>query len=227
MAYLSPAASRTQGIYFDYMADQFHTRFSFIDGANGANSPWSNYDTEYAFSGRFEFLAQGTWEQFADFTSPQGSEQGMLFGIGALSQTAEYGTTANNEMQIFVVSADASLEFDGWNLFGSFTWNSWDDDALNDMDWYGFVFQGGYYFTETLEGFARYEYNDFDTTGVEDLSLLTVGVNAYYTENVKMTADVGYGLDTVSNATDITGWRNDTGTEDGQFVFRTQLQLIF
>ena len=227
VAYGSPAASRTQGIVLDYEADQFHFMGSYNDGANAANGVWSGYDTEWAFSARGEFLFSGNWDQFNDFTSPRGSEQGIMAGVGAHYQSAEFGTLAANELEVMVLTGDVSFEFDGANIFGAIVYTNTDNNAGTDTDVYGVVIQGGYYFNDEWEGFLRWEWNDFDMTGVDELNLITIGVNGYYSPNVKMTTDIGYGLDSVYSASDITGWQSDSGDEDGQFVFRTQLQLVF
>jgi hypothetical protein len=227
VAYLSPAASRAQGFAVDYRGDQFHFIGSFNDGAATANTPWNTEDTEWSFTARGEMLLSGSWDQFEDFTSPQGSEQAILIGAAAHYQKAEFGTTTNNELEVLVLSGDVSMEFDGWNLFGAVVWTNFDDDAAIDRDQFGIVAQGGYYFTEDLEGFARFEWNDYDIDGVDELMLLTLGVNSYYNENVKSTLDFGYAFDQASTVNTITGWRSDTADEDGQFVVRAQLQLLF
>ena len=216
---------RVQGIAVDFSNDTFHFVGSFNDGAHSANSPWSVEDTEWSLSARVELLLNGTWDQFKDFTSPRGSEQGFLIGGGIHYQSFEYGTSLTlDQLDLLILTGDISWEGDGFNLFASI--NYLDIDTI-DSNPLGFTAQGGYYFSDTVEGFARYEWNDFDAVGVEDWSLLTLGINAYYNANVKTTLDIGYAFDAVPVAFDITGWRPDTVDEDGQFVFRTQMQLTF
>ncbi|MBT8484692.1 MAG: hypothetical protein HKO59_05155 [Phycisphaerales bacterium] len=226
VSYLSNGG-RTQGIMFDYGSDQFHFMGSWNDGAAGANTPWSTFDTEYAITARIEALLSGNWDQFTTFTSPMGSEQGVMVGGGIHYQKGEYGTVAGPETETTIVTGDVSFEFDGANIFASVNYTDTDTGAATDPSPLGFVVQGGYYFTDTIEGYLRYEYNDPDATAVEDLSLITVGFNAYYTDNVKFSADFGYGLEAVTGSSDITGWRDDVGTDDGQWVIRTQMQLVF
>ena len=174
--------------------------------------------------------------EFDDFTSKQGSEQGIMAGVGVHYDRTEFGTPAPNELETISVTGDVSFEMDGWNVFTSVSWTSFDNDATGaasiDFDSVGFVVQGGYYFTEKLEGFARYELNDFDDFGitgasVDDLSILTFGVNHYYNDNVKATADIGFAFDAVPVAADITGTRVDMAGDDGQFILRSQLTLTF
>jgi hypothetical protein len=243
---------RTQGVMFDYEADQWRMSAAMTDGSeygsfiggmpafigtDGQNSAALDYDTEWAFAARAEILFSGNWDQFDDFTSPQGSEQGIMAGIGLSGQSDEYGTsTVDNEYMIYILSADVSLEFDGWNLFGSFSYGDIDNDASGaagvDFNPMGIVVQGGFYFTETLEGFARYEFNDWDDFGdssadVDDMNWFTVGVNNYYNANIKSSLDVGYGIDGVLFSDPRTGQRTDQQAEDGQFVLRAQMQVTF
>jgi hypothetical protein len=227
VAYLSPAASRTQGVAVDYKADQWHFTVAYVDGAGTANTAALAEDTEFALAGRAEFLFQGNWDQFSDFSSAPGSETGILAGFGGHYQIAEYGTPTADELEVIVLTGDVSVEGDGWNVFGALIYQMLDDDATIDVDTFGFVVQGGMFFTDSLEGFARYEWFDFDTSGVDELSIITVGVNHYYGNNVKATVDVGFATDTVSGSTAVTGFTDDIGTNDGQIVIRSQLQLTF
>ncbi len=77
---------------------------------------------------------------------------------------------------------------------------------------------------------GRYEWSDFDSPGVADLSVVTVGVVRYYNGNLlRWTTDVGVGLNPVDPAfaSPRLGWRADAPGEDGQVVVRSQLQLLF
>jgi hypothetical protein len=231
---------RTQGVKVGYMGDQFRVAGSYNDGfedfvvggPEGLNTSWNTEDTEYSFTGRAEVMLSGNWDQFDDFTSPQGSEQGLLLGGGVHYQKDEFGTPTDDELEILMLTGDVSAEFDGANLHGSLNWGNFDNDDDTDFSSLGFVVQGGIYFTETWEGFVRYEWNDFDDFGiaggdVDDVSILTFGVNAYYSSNVKMTTDLGWAFDALPVGSDLTGTRTDLTGEDGQVLIRTQLQLTF
>jgi hypothetical protein len=87
------------------------------------------------------------------------------------------------------------------------------------------------YFTEKLEGYARVEWgwvsSNFD---FPDLWVLTLGGNYYFDgQDIKLSADIGFGFTQVSSAWDsnIAGWRLDSPGAEPQIVFRTQLQLLF
>ncbi|MHC4275270.1 MAG: hypothetical protein ACYSUR_16605, partial [Planctomycetota bacterium] len=94
----------------------------------------------------------------------------------------------------------------------------------------GVVVQGGYYLTDKWEGYARYEWGDNDLPGTDDLSVVTAGANYYiHGDTVKWTTDIGVALDRVAATwrSGDAGWRGDSPDEDGQVVFRSQLQLLF
>lgn len=227
--------NRVQGVQAGYEGDTFRFNASFNDGDNSSNTAALTYDTEYAFAGRAEFLFSGTWDQFRDHTSPRGGETGVMAGVAANYQSDEYGTAASGEVTRIGITGDISIEGDGWNAFAAAIWESRDDDIADDTNPFGFVVQGGIYFTDDLEGYARYEYGDLDVDGAEELSIITVGVNKYFAGNsMKWSTDIGFALNGVDalwggggGSLAGTGWRSDVADEDGQFVFRSQIQLLF
>jgi hypothetical protein len=212
------------GIQASWEGDQFRVKAMLSDGANSGNTAWSAYDTEFAATGRVEWMAMGNWKQFEDFTSPQGSETGVLVGAAIHYQQGEFGT-AVDEGSNTTLTADVSAEFNGFNLFGAIMWADAEDADNNP---FGIVIQGGWYFNESWEIFGRYEWTDFDTALAEDISLITVGVNKYFSgHNAKWTTDLGFSLESVAGSNDLTGIRSDFGDEDGQLIFRTQWQILF
>ncbi|MHC4416569.1 MAG: porin [Planctomycetota bacterium] len=227
----------TDGIAFDYLGDQFHFIGSYNDGANTGQSTWSTADTDFAFTVRGEWMAMGTWDQFMDFTSPSGEETGLLIGGALHYQSLEDDPgTGLADIETVTMTVDASYEFGGGNLFGAFIYNTVDLPAgFSDADQTGLVLQGGYYLTDNWEGFLRYEYSDFDITGIDDINIVTLGVNRYFAgHNAKWTTDIGIGFDPVigvsavaGGASPITGYRADARDEDSQVVIRTQLQIVF
>jgi hypothetical protein len=224
-----------QGIMVHYSGDQFRIGASFNDGIKTANTPWFVEDTEYSFTGRGEILFSGSWSQFDDFTSWKSEDTGFLLGVAAHYQDGEYGT-ASVETKVLELTADASVEFGGANLYGAFVWTDLDSEAGGvEANPWGALIQGGVFLNDQWEVFGRFEYGDDDDvsgTDSDDLVLLTVGVNDYISgHDLKWSTDVGYAFDGVvsfwgnSDAFQ-SGWRS-SGEEDDQFVFRTQLQLLF
>jgi hypothetical protein len=227
-------AGRTQGVAMDYLGEQFHFTGALLqDGANADNGAWINYDVEWAMGARVEVLFQGTWDQFTDFTSWKGEETGFMMGAALHYQSQEYGTSHNNELEVAQATIDASVEFGGANLFGAIVYSNLDNDANIDADQYGIVIQGGFFLDDNWELFGRYEWSDLDMQFADDISIFTVGVNRYWAKHgLKWTTDIGYGIESVYSTQAITGWRadgidEDLNNEDGQVVFRTQMQLTF
>jgi hypothetical protein len=94
-------ARRTQGVALAYGGDTVRATFAYTDGhpaSGGYNSPWSTYDTEWSFTARGELLLSGSWDQFTDFTSAPGSEQGIMLGGAVHYQVAEFGTPDPDEL---------------------------------------------------------------------------------------------------------------------------------
>ncbi|MHC4129212.1 MAG: porin [Planctomycetota bacterium] len=205
-----------------------------LTGSNPVNSPWNGANSEWAFAARYEQLVAGRWDQFTQFTSPPGDPFGLMWGIAGHVQRSEYTglpSLGRNEEYWFGLAGDVSAEFGGANLFGSIVYQYIDDPSFGIFNVYGVVVQGGTYFTEKLEAFARFEYGHVDSDfDFEDLWLLTVGANYYIDgQDLKLSADVGFGLNEVSAAwdSDLAGWRLDGPGSDPQVVFRTQFQLLF
>jgi hypothetical protein len=219
------------GFQYGYTADQWRVMVAVHDGPNSGTTSWAAFDTEFALGGRFEYLAMGSWDQFVDFTSPQGSDQGLLIGGAAEFSKVESGTgAAIGGDELLKLTIDASYEADGWNLYGAFIYT--DVEVLgvstNPM---AFIVQGGFYVAPEWEIFARYEYSDNDGTFAPPLDdeqgIITGGVTRYFAgHNAKWTTDIGFGMDTIAPGNALTGWRSDLN-DDGQFVFRTQFQILF
>ena len=224
---------RTDGIFVEYEGKQLHFVGSFNNGMNdafyngtvstGGTSPLVATTADFAVSTRIEWLFEGDWERFDGFTSPQGEDLALMIGGAAHVQSG------NDNIDLLILTLDFSAQFDGAHLFGSFIAARADrpGDNVSPM---GFVVQGGYYFTEDWEVFARYEWGDTDTLEPSNIQILTVGATNYISGyNVKWTTDIGYGLDPIPLDVPITNWRDDAGGNgnNGQVVIRSQLQLAF
>lgn len=231
-------AGRTQGAALDYRGEQFHLTMGYTDGhpaSGGFNHTALSLDTEYSLTARLEGLFAGTWDQFNEYASWPGEDFGMLFGGAVHYQQAEYGTTDDN-LEVLQWTLDASAKFGGANLFAYVVGRHLDDNVMLERDQYGIVIQGGFFLTDDVDIFARYEWGD-DDTGAEDLSVITAGVNWYFAKHrLKWTNDIGYGLNEVSETWgdgflglggSIAGWRTDSPGSHGQIVIRSQMQLLF
>jgi hypothetical protein len=228
---------RVQGVEYSYTGDQFRVLVAYSDGfgpggAGSDNTPWQTEDTEWgALTGRVEWMAMGSdWKAFDDFQGWKGGESVLLLGGAAHYQEGEFGTITPGETEFFGLTGDVTYKADGFGLYGAAVYRSLDNDLGLDVDQFGFLIQGSYFLQDDWEIFARYEWADADTDGVEDLSVATAGVNRYWKKHdLKWQADVGFGFNEVASiwSTSSAGWRTDPTDDDGQIVFRTQVQLLF
>ncbi len=214
----------------------FHAPFW---GAFDPIPPWSalERDTLYSVTMRHEWKILGDWEQFNQFTSPPGSERGIMIGLAGHRQNTEvdfpFSIGGLPEGEFWGVTGDLTMQFDGASLFASIIYERLTDfaPALPRINFLSFVVQGSTYITNQSEVFARWESGgpDEEEAGGDRLQILTVGMNHYLDgQDMKITADLGFSFGEVSQfmANAETGWIGDLERRD-QVVFRTQLQLMF
>jgi hypothetical protein len=229
-------ADRTQGVALQYMEDNFRFIGSFNDGANSDNTSWSQDQVDGSVTGRIDYVVEGDWKQFDDFTSNRSSDFGLRIGGAAHYQDGDVGDDASPDSlkgpfpNVFVYTIDAQAEFQGASLYASFIGVDADSESGgDDVEHYGFLVQGSYYLTEQWELFGRWEY--FDLDGISDEpSLITIGLNNYIDGHYnKCSIDFGFATDTVPSllASDNTGWETDADGKDGQVLIRAQWQIVF
>lgn len=173
----------------------------------------------------------------------------------SLRPANEGPVAANATDSMWGVTADLTVNFGGASVFAYGVYRNVslagevatrDGGTADSMGQWGAVIQGGYFLSKELEVYTRYEMGDTDTdkfrtalTGVdlESNSFLAVGCNYFFggKKDVKLSTDFGYafspigdfqssGADVLQDGSSTTG---DGFTNDGQWVFRTQLQLLF
>jgi hypothetical protein len=221
---------RASGIQVSYEAEKWRAAGAFSDGFATSNTSALTEDTEIALTGRVEVLLVGeSWDQFSDFTSWQDDEFGLLVGGAFHYEKDEYGTASGPELERFTWTIDGSAEFGGANVYAAVVGNSLDDNVAFDADMFGVVIQGGYFFVpDKWEVFARYEWSDLDIDPLEDISIVTIGVNRYFSgHSAKWTTDIGFSLEPIEFSEPGIGYLADAPDEDGQVVIRTQFQLLF
>ena len=160
-----------------------------------------------------------------EFTSAPGTDAGLLLGAAMHYQVPDAGSGGPTMLWW---TADISAQLSGGNFFaavvGTEVWS-----GAGRMNQLGFVVQGGYSPVDGWEGFARYEWADLDAGGPQ-LSILTVGFTRFFSgHQLKLSNDVGYGFNPVGPGFRVAGadWRTDLPGRSGQFVIRSQLQLIY
>jgi hypothetical protein len=239
----------SDGIAMDWTGERFRVMAMFSDGIMQGQTVWYNGPdndfgqpgaftywyasgghADWALTGRAEFMINGTWDQFNDFTSPKGGENGILLGAAIHWQESEEYPSDPFEVNQLRLTGDVSVEFGGANLYGALIYTDNDfGDTSTDWNPWGWLIQGGFYLDETWELYGRFEWMDWDDEFTDDLQLLTVGVNKYFAgHNAKWTTDFGYGFNAVFAPSALTGWEQDFNNDsDGQWVIRTQVQIYF
>lgn len=232
----------TDGLAVDYRNAKFHAVGSYNNGINdavyggnvmtGGTSPITSGTADFAATFRGEWLIKGDWDQLIEFTAPRGSGQSMMLGGAVHWQTARMDATGVPDLDLLVLTGDFTGQFGGLSAYGAIIYTDADQSGSPSVDALGIVLQGGWYFSETWEVFARYEWSDTDSLpGVasgSDVSIVTLGVNKYIdNQNAKWTTDFGFGFDPVPFTIPITAWRQDSPGEKHQFVVRSQLQILF
>jgi len=270
----------TQGIQANWNNDMLRVMASYNDGANNANLgsiSGSNVNdsglfgnggagfTQWAFTGRVEAMLSGNWAQFDNLTSMRGEGSGILVGGGINWQRGgQQGNLAlvdavpangNADGEFFSWTVDATWDLGGANLYGAWVMNTSYSlpGGQSDINSYGIVVQGGYFITDAIELFARWEWmstqnttsNTSTSVAGDDVTfntpnnafvnnIGTLGANWYMSKNVKWTTDFGVSWNPVTFQTGLFGqniagadYRTEGANGGGQIVFRTQLQLLF
>jgi hypothetical protein len=231
-----------QGLQFNYESDAFRANAFIGDGivpaagtspggsfANSANTPWNATETNYAIAARGEYKISGNWSDFDNFTSFRGEEGGMMVGAAAFYERGNQNSNLDG-VKGYGITADFSWEMGGANLFASFVWTGANGDNIDTKHPWGFNFQGGYFVTDDVEVFGRYDLIDYDLATSGDTSRyngFTIGANYFFSSNVKATVEWAtnfkrFGTDNYSQ-----GFRADNAGEKNQWALRAQLQLMF
>jgi hypothetical protein len=140
----------TDGIQFTAKNDSLMGMISFNNGGNNANFATQNMSStdgaysQYAITGRVQYLVSGNWAQFNDMTSMRGGGQGLMLGagfnwqhggnqdgnVGSIDTTTGVVTfanggngSANTDAGFLTYTADASWDLGGANLYGAFFGN--------------------------------------------------------------------------------------------------------
>jgi phosphate-selective porin len=240
---------RAVGLMVDYATDSWNLAVSYNNGQRTALRPtgnrysnFSNNQTDWSVSGRFEYKFSGDWSDFDSFTSSPGDEEAIMVGLAGMGQ--KYGEQSFLDgVKVYGITADVSAKFAGFSVFAAYVWQSYDTEAFNgnteDYDPWGMVVQAGYSLNAEWELFARYEEGNANGANNNILgiplaesgnpSILTFGANYFINDNVKFTVD--WGINFADNMTIFADNSSDTGwtssDEADQWVLRAQLQLLF
>jgi hypothetical protein len=240
----------TNGLKLKYAGDSFRGNVMYSNGSGvgiagtmfaAGNTAYTGNTTDWAFSGRVEWKASGTWSQFDGQGSPQGSETGMLFGFGAAGMKPDLDRTDTTGQQTpgtqWLITADATMDFGGLNVGASFTYGddeprgiaaALDPSVSSPKHQIGWAVEAGYFLNADWELLARYQYLDGgakdtlrdlqagDVIGSDNFKTLTIGANYYMSANAKLSVDWGYqwGGNLNVGGSAYTGWQNTVNAVD-------------
>ena len=178
----------TQGLELDWQGDALRAKVSYNDGANNANmgatsgtavnSANGNGNlgvgfTQWAFTGRMEWMPFGSWSMFDDYSSERGAGSGLLLGAGVNwqrggQQQVTTGAVAsspspgsgNADANFFTWTADATWDLGGASLSAAWMMNTSyaQISGSQSINSYGAQVQGAFFVTDTVELFARWEW---------------------------------------------------------------------
>jgi len=235
----------TQGIQMGYTADAFRFSAGFTDGINtGGTDFTSAAEADYAFHGRVDWKVMGAdWERFNDFTSWRSApDNALMIGGGAEFQRGgETGFTT--DVQTILYSIDAAWEGQGWNVFAAGYGAHVDPGAAGflTVDNYGFVVQGGFFFADQVEAFARMEAifldKDSAVAGDKTMYFTSLGVNYYVSPEshaAKLTLQGSYAWNDTSALMGSGGFiegntRNALlgDSNEGEWALLAQMQVVW
>jgi len=233
-----------QGVMLSWTSDRVRVSGSFTDGLATLNTPYNGLrEADAAVTARVETILGegGDWGRFRDFTSWRGAEFNAMLGLAAHYETS--GDTNPSaaglgvDREFLTLTADASLEGDGWNAFASFIWRRTDTAGMPTFDDLGASAQGGVFVTDRAELFARWDavFADPDRAAAGDeLHTLAAGFNYYFlpeSHAAKLTANVLWYLDPVGPlagvVTQSSGVPVLSDANADQVAFVVQMQLLF
>jgi hypothetical protein len=233
---------RSQAIEVGYTEEMWKAMFAFSDGFRSSNSEFDTNPADFGFTGRFEFLVDGDWGQFRDYTSPRGSNFGLLLGAAMHYERGadRFMQAPTSHYDFLGWTVDATVQGDGWNIYGAYIGSYNDVHTGGNFTDHGFVVQGGAYLTDEFELFGRYDILIPDSGVFNDnINSITAGFNYYlHGHAAKFTMDVVWVLDETVAVDPITGassaiFGNQRGlgllgsSEENEVVVRTQFQLLF
>lgn len=231
----------SQGVQFEYRAEQIRFLGAFSDGAGTANTNFTSpLEADYALSARLEGLVVGSdWSRFNDYTSWR-SATGDAFLLGGAAHWQSGGETGGtSDADVLIYTIDGQWEGPGYAITGVL-YGSSVDTAGGDRDDFGGMVQGHFFLTDQTGIFARWDgfFLD-DSIGLSDdqINFLFVGVNHFlFPEStaVKFTGQLGYAFDDTSpifgTGSALDGTTNNAflgDSEEGEFALQFQGQVRF
>jgi hypothetical protein len=231
------------GVMLGYHTPRLVFRGIINDGYRSFNnSAFDEASADWAFAGQVVGMAVGDeddWDRFNNFTSRPGSDFAWQLNVAfhvqeGTSHSGDPDSTGSDDL--FLGIFESSMEGNGWNVYGSGYYKDTDpsDGSISTKD-YGFVLQGGVWVARHFEAYSRFDMtipDDDRLTDAGNFKTLTAGVNFYpkpHTDNLKWGAEVLYMFDpeadSIVEPNPFSSVRESP--DGGQWVFRTQMQLLW
>ncbi|HAI10468.1 MAG TPA: hypothetical protein DCM28_02105 [Phycisphaerales bacterium] len=227
-------------VKIDYKADNYKLALSLNDGSNGGLDDIGADPVDFAIALRGEWLLAGSWSQFADVTAWSGDDTGLLLGAAVFFSE---GDAQNGGVADYTAwTVDGSFETGGVGLLVAYMGADINPDSGTSVSPWGLLVEAGFQIVpDKLEPFVRWEFIDHDSASLEELQLLTFGLNWYLKKhNAKFTTDVmwvydgnfgsnPFGASTYSDGLGFSeSYSSSSGAvNDDIFVWRAQFQLLF
>lgn len=226
----------SQGIEAHFGGDTWAGAVGFSDGPRSANTSFDAAgEADFAFNGRFDIYSDSDKARFDDRAAWRGQSAGWRVGAGAIYAT--YGETnpSGTELDSLLYTIDGAYEADGWGVNAAFFGANVDPDAGDSQDHFGFELGGNFFFTDQVEGFARFDMLIVDDSilapGDEDTySFLSGGINYYFVPEshaAKFVAEVGYAFEDSSALSGLPINGTDFGSGTGGFIGDSDSGEIF
>jgi len=222
------APGYTQGIALGHVSENIAWEASFTDGGRyiGSrevdNTPFNSIaEADAGFGFRYDWKLEGAWDQFAAFSSFQGSNPATKIGGGFLYQfqgqtnpgefTPGFVGVPVDSGQIYTWTLDYQHQGDGWNFFAAYfgQWVDWEiGPATLGTLHNAVVLQGGWFITDRTEIYSRLETiwvdkafrNGFGTPNGYIHRIGTIGVTHYIlpeSHAAKISADFSIAFDSL------------------------------
>lgn len=248
--YFSPRLP--QGIEASRTAQTFRFFAGLTDGLGGpggagsGNTPFDSPDeADVAVHARAEWMFAGSdWKRFDRDSSWRStpSYAGVL-GAGvswqSLGNTGASPSPAPKGSEVRA-TLDASVQGTGWNATIALLANHQDPDGSPARDDFGLLVQGGYFVSDQVEVFARYDALRLDTDSMRvlaasrTLNFATLGLNWFpirESRAVRFTADAVCAFNRTDALLDPTAGDTTTAllgsSKPGEVDFRLQWQMSF
>ena len=233
----------TQGVRLAYNDSQTRFQVAFTDGFRTLNDGFTNRnEADLAITGRVEHAMGDSLRRFRDFTSWRSAEEtAVLVGVAGHWQTSGHTFAAPlpaPERDQYFLTADLSLEGQGWSAFSAVVMRTTDPDEGGEVTDFGVVAQGSLFVTDQTELFIRgsaiFPDDNHDIGGTDEFYSMTVGGTRYFipeSHAAKLVTEVIYYPEPKDDSDAIIGFRDNAGllpdTEGNQFVIRAMMQVMF